>query len=71
MKTKLWTMSSHAGKPARSLPTSCDICYEVLGKERLDGRIEYASILPCSHVFGSICILLVCLLETSLLSRTF
>lgn len=34
----------------------CDICNEILGATRSDGQIETASILPCSHVFGNICI---------------
>lgn len=43
-------------KGTRDSRPSCAICHEILGKERLDGEIEYASMLPCSHVFGSICI---------------
>lgn len=34
----------------------CTICNEVLGLPRLDGQVETAVILPCSHIFGSICI---------------
>ena len=34
----------------------CNICNEILGALRSDGQIETASILPCSHVFGSLCI---------------
>jgi hypothetical protein len=35
----------------------CSICNETLGLPRADGKIESAAILPCSHVFGSICIM--------------
>ena len=38
----------------------CDICNEILGATRSDGQIETAYILPCSHVFGNICISRVC-----------
>lgn len=34
----------------------CTICNEVLELPRLDGQVEAAVILPCSHIFGSICI---------------
>lgn len=35
----------------------CDICSENIGTARLDGSIEIAYKLPCSHIFGSLCIL--------------
>jgi hypothetical protein len=35
---------------------SCNICNEKLGLPRLDGQIENATMLPCSHIFGSRCI---------------
>jgi hypothetical protein len=34
----------------------CFICQEELGQPRPDGETEKAYILPCSHVFGHICI---------------
>ena len=34
----------------------CTICNEILGLPRLDGQVETAVVLPCSHIFGSICI---------------
>ena len=42
----------------KELPVAhrCSICKERIGLERLDGETEEAYILPCSHVFGSICI---------------
>jgi hypothetical protein len=60
MRTKLWNMSGHTVQPVKERHSSCSICHEKLGKERLDGKTEYASMLPCSHVFGSICISRVC-----------
>lgn len=36
---------------------SCTICKETLGLPRLDGQVETAVVLPCSHIFGSICII--------------
>ncbi|KAH7310111.1 hypothetical protein BKA65DRAFT_170050 [Rhexocercosporidium sp. MPI-PUGE-AT-0058] len=39
-----------------SLPTSCTICHSSFNTVRQDGTIEIASILPCSHIFGSLCI---------------
>lgn len=47
---------SSALRAPQGPPPCCNICNEVLGVERLDGMIEHAAILPCSHVFGSICI---------------
>jgi hypothetical protein len=37
--------------------TICDICSDVIGSKRQDGSTEVLYKLPCSHVFGSICIL--------------
>jgi len=34
----------------------CSICKETLGLPRVDDQIETAVVLPCSHIFGSICI---------------
>jgi hypothetical protein len=34
----------------------CTICHEVLGLPRLDGLVENAVMLPCGHIFGSLCI---------------
>ncbi|KAB8291836.1 hypothetical protein EYC80_006619 [Monilinia laxa] len=38
-------------------PQRCMICNEEIGSSRCDGEVESAFMLPCSHVFGSICIL--------------
>jgi hypothetical protein len=35
----------------------CAICSEPLGLARSDGQTEKATVLPCSHIFGDICIL--------------
>jgi len=40
----------------QSLTERCDICNETLGLPGLNGQIERAVVLPCSHVFGSACI---------------
>jgi hypothetical protein len=34
----------------------CSICNEALNLPRADGTIEHAAMLPCAHIFGSLCI---------------
>jgi hypothetical protein len=34
----------------------CTICNEVIGQPRPDGLVETAVMLPCGHIFGSLCI---------------
>jgi len=34
----------------------CSICNEIIGEPRADGLAENASMLPCSHIFGDLCI---------------
>ena len=34
----------------------CSICNEIIGKARADELVERAAILPCSHIFGDLCI---------------
>ena len=34
----------------------CSVCNEPLGLPRSDGLVEKAAILPCSHIFGDLCI---------------
>ncbi|KAG4025721.1 hypothetical protein MFRU_052g00400 [Monilinia fructicola] len=38
-------------------PQRCMICNEEIGSSSSGGEVESAFMLPCSHVFGSICIL--------------
>ncbi|PSS10532.1 hypothetical protein M430DRAFT_36829 [Amorphotheca resinae ATCC 22711] len=42
--------------PQEEAEQCCNICNEEFGVPRADGSTEVASILPCSHIFGSICI---------------
>ncbi|KAH9217627.1 hypothetical protein DL95DRAFT_522023 [Leptodontidium sp. 2 PMI_412] len=39
-----------------SLPTSCTICHSPFNTPHQDGIFETPSILPCAHIFGSLCI---------------
>jgi len=34
----------------------CTICHEVIGERRYDGQVETAVMIPCGHIFGSLCI---------------
>ena len=38
------------------LSQQCYICQETLGLPRPDGECEEAHLLPCSHIFGHLCI---------------
>ncbi|QSZ37821.1 hypothetical protein DSL72_008921 [Monilinia vaccinii-corymbosi] len=50
---------SHSEISKEVLPRQCTICEEEIGSARGDGdgETEDAFLLPCSHVFGSTCIL--------------
>jgi len=48
---------SSSPDPAEISPQRCTICNEDIGVPRADGEVESAFMLPCSHVFGSMCIL--------------
>ncbi|KAK0101028.1 hypothetical protein ONS95_012985 [Cadophora gregata] len=38
------------------LPSDCTICHSLFHTPRSDGTIETPSLIPCGHIFGSICI---------------
>ncbi|TGO24953.1 hypothetical protein BPAE_0091g00310 [Botrytis paeoniae] len=50
-------LASYTDIPEVLPPQRCSICNEDIGTSHCDGEIEAAYILPCSHVFGSTCIL--------------
>ncbi|KAF7889234.1 hypothetical protein EAF00_009534 [Botryotinia globosa] len=50
-------LASYSDTPEISPPQRCSICNEDIGITNCDGEIEAAYILPCSHIFGSTCIL--------------
>ncbi|ESZ94532.1 hypothetical protein SBOR_5075 [Sclerotinia borealis F-4128] len=49
--------SSHRDLLEDISPRRCTICNEDIGSSSCDGEVESAFMLPCSHVFGSTCIL--------------
>ncbi|PVH79762.1 hypothetical protein DL98DRAFT_532622 [Cadophora sp. DSE1049] len=49
--------SSHPQpKPKPHFPSDCTICHSPFNTPRPDGTTETPSLLPCAHIFGSICI---------------
>ncbi|KAJ8068388.1 hypothetical protein OCU04_003948 [Sclerotinia nivalis] len=56
-QSTLSSSRASSSDPADSSPQRCTICNEDIGSSRCDGEVEIAFMLPCSHVFGSTCIL--------------
>jgi hypothetical protein len=54
MMKAILRVGSRSGSHAK---LSCTICHETINAVRPDGSTETQYSLPCSHVFGSICIL--------------
>ncbi|KAG4416849.1 hypothetical protein IFR04_009991 [Cadophora malorum] len=50
------TLLNPRSQPWPHFPSDCTICHSSFNTPRPDGTIESPSLLPCSHIFGSICI---------------
>jgi len=61
-----WSKAKDVSKPSTFTTVSpdqalasvqhCSICNEIIGVSRADNLVENAAVLPCSHIFGELCI---------------